>query len=906
MAIKSIKKIKNAVFFTIDSLLASGIIIVAILLVATFYSANQQPVNINYASQDMVRVFSTLTVGDANNDYVQSLIASGDITNLNNTILGQIGSFWAEGKMELAKNFTRNLTEDIFPSSFGFSVLVDNELIYSRNITMKRSLVSSRKIISGIAKAKPTEGFTARVLLNGIKSKRTNAYAYFGGYEGDGNLTKELALPNDVISFNSSYLEVDAGGNFDLYINGALSGSYAKGSGGGGNMLADKWNISNAYLSNFRSGINTINLNFTSGNSYIAGGFLRLTYVTSSYNDTQKPGYEKYLFPGIDGIINLYSSIYVHGALNNMQVFLNYSSNYAVFLRLGNTTIYEGNTNGTTKNITLSNSTLGTLLDYNSFNQKTVPLRLGLKDISFLKGGNADVILITDVSGSMNWRLDSTSAGMTRNCDDPLLYDPSTKRISLAKCLDKQFIDIVLNSSLGNTTNRIGLVAYSGLPNSIPTANSVIIRINHSLSNNNASLKNQINSYTPSGATGVCGSIRDARAILEKQSNSSRKKFIIVMTDGIANVQCSLANEYSTTGCIPMTCPDNSFCAGDGCLQSQCGDLVSYRASNDSIQDACRAYNTTNATVYSIGFGPVSTCDIGNQTLKGIANCGKGAFYSSGNATELANIYNAIAQQILNASFTEQISNFTGSFSKTTLYPNSYIEFNYTIPDIQFNKLPIGFETDRFGNNVSSGTLTIYANASVLDAKVTSYSGSKWTDNLIVNGNNIYRLSDYGNDYQILGDPFAVNIPIGNMGQGSNSITISTGTSPLNSTGGSNDNRVIYTLLLNGFVDYSGVVAKSDGCSWNVAFEDGTFSTIKTPSTYAGADACSYTGISKSYDLNDALDNSVYQLFSNLDIDKDGKLDVNIDSSNLNVNTLTISKVPSLWGPAIAEIRVWE
>src|SRR3989344_2010813 len=358
---------KKAVFFTIDSLLASGIIIISVLLVANFYSAEQQQININYASQDLVRIFSTMNVGEVNNDYAKSLIASGEITNINNTILEQIGDFWAENKIELAKNFTKNLTEDIIPAAYGFSVLVNDEPIYSRNLPVKRSLVSSRKIISGIAKAKPKEGFTARVLLSGIKSKRTNAYVYFGGYEGDGNLTKKLILPNDVISFNSSYLEVDAGGNFNLYINNIFSGSYAKGSGSGGNMLADKWNLSNAYLPNFRVGENIININFTSGSSYIAGGFLRVNYITSSYNDTQTSGYGKYWFPGIDGIINLYSSIYVPGALSNMLVFLNYSSNYTTYLRLGNVAIYEGTSNGTIINVTISNSTLSTLLDYNSF-----------------------------------------------------------------------------------------------------------------------------------------------------------------------------------------------------------------------------------------------------------------------------------------------------------------------------------------------------------------------------------------------------------------------------------------------------------------------------------------------------------------------------------------------------------
>jgi len=110
--------------------------------------------------------------------------------------------------------------------------------------------------------------------------------------------------------------------------------------------------------------------------------------------------------------------------------------------------------------------------------------------------------------------------------------------------------------------------------------------------------------------------------------------------------------------------------------------------------------------------------------------------------------------------------------------------------------------------------------------------------------------------------------------------------------------------LLNGFADYSSIVSKSDGCSWTVSFEDGTAATIKVPPSYNGADICSFSG--KIYDVNDALDNAAYQLFSSLDINKNGKLDVNIDESSLNVNTLTISKVPSLWGPAIMEVRVWE
>ena len=909
--------IKKAVFFTIDSLLASGIIITAILLLGNFYYAEHQKANVNYASGDLVRVFSTMPVGESNNEYVKNLISSGIITDINATIMEQIGNFWADNNPEQATNLTKNLTEAIIPSKYGFSVLVNDEEIYSRNIPQKKILISSRQLISGIAKSKPTNGFTSRVLLNGIKSKKTSAYVYFGGYEGDGNLTKKLILPNDVISFNSSHIEVDGSSNFNLYINNIFSGSYAQGSSGGGIMLADKWNISNAYLVNFRAGENTISINFTSGNSYIAGGFLKLTYVTSSYNDTQTLGYQKYLFPGIDGIINLYSSVYVPGTINSIAVFLNYSSPYNIFLTLGNTTIYQGSTNGI-KNVTLNNSTLASLLDFSSLSQKTVPLRLGLTNVVSTSSA-ADAVLISDVSGSMDWcakisdfsnagTINSNSQGCYRffglwwydyynftpnngytfynrttwyngtsnlcGCRWNTICKNDSRKMDVYINSSNQFVDTIYNSS----GNRVGIAEFSSTnsetvyANNCSTSSSTttvfkdgIVRFNN-LTTNKSQIVQKLNSTSAYWGTCICCGINKAADLLTTQNNPSVKKYMILMSDGSPTDTCTQQPNSTSTA--------------------------------DAVQAAWDACNK-NITVYSIGFG----VDADTATMKRM-NCSGGKYFNATDTAALQQAYTQIAGEINQLTFSEQTANISGTLSRTVIYPDSYIAFNYSVPSNQFNKLPLSFETDRFGNNISSGTMNIYANTSVLDAKVTSYSGKKWTDNLVVNGNTVYRLSDYGSAYQTLGDPFTVNIPVGYINQGSNSITISSGINSTSSSGGSNDDKVIYTLLLNAMGDYSTVVSKSNGCSWTVNFEDGISTLIKIPSNYNGASSCIYS--SKTYDTEDALDNAVYQLLSSLDIDKNGKLDVNIDTNNLNVNTLTVSKVPSLWGPAILEIRVWE
>ena len=71
--------LRKGIFFTIDALLASGIIILSILLLFGFYSSKPETTSINYASHDIVSILSTMKVGELNNEYTQSLIVSGDI-----------------------------------------------------------------------------------------------------------------------------------------------------------------------------------------------------------------------------------------------------------------------------------------------------------------------------------------------------------------------------------------------------------------------------------------------------------------------------------------------------------------------------------------------------------------------------------------------------------------------------------------------------------------------------------------------------------------------------------------------------------------------------------------------------------------------------------------------------------
>lgn len=337
---------KKSVFFTIDALLASGIIILSIVLISKFYYSEQQTANVNYASRDLINVFSALTVSQINNAYVQNLTASGIITNTNNTLIEQIGEFWSEESPELAANFTRNITEGVIPSNYGFSVLVNDEVIYSRSLPLTRSLVSSKKIISGIAKAKPTEGYTSRAYLSRISSK-TNTKYYASDiiapcYKSAGDSSNAdkasieytIDLPADANVTNATWILVPAIASTKVgaYINNNLVFSGIPSSSG----------ITNAQ-GNFTGGANKIRYNQTVTSSGGCPGddgtsHLILTYKTKQlqtldnktnfplavvYADGRISDYEKPIFAPNTAIGKMNISLNLNASSVNLSFRLN-------------------------------------------------------------------------------------------------------------------------------------------------------------------------------------------------------------------------------------------------------------------------------------------------------------------------------------------------------------------------------------------------------------------------------------------------------------------------------------------------------------------------------------------------------------------------------------------------------
>ena len=495
---------------------------------------------------------------------------------------------------------------------------------------------------------------------------------------------------------------------------------------------------------------------------------------------------------------------------------------------------------------------------------ETIPFRIGLENASYIfnQTREANVFSVTDLSGSMaatcsggGWWCCFSKGGCNTLSKCSSCGGNWESKIDSAKDANKVFIDIVLN----NSEHRVGLVGY---------ASSVLESNTHPLSNNTASLKAEVNSWSAGGTTCICCGINNAVSKLLSQSDSEKFRSMVVMSDGEANVRCS----QQGTG----------------------------NAKQDAIEAACDAYNDYGIKVYSVGFGD----DVDEATLQSISSCGKGSYYY-GDVDDLVDVYGEIAEEIKAAAYVEQT--VIAENIETKLFPDSYIYLDYE-KEIPYG-LVISAESPEFGNTISEGSFILPNDTEIYEVKVTSYSGSRWTDVVDVKNesesdwNNIFSLEDYGLDYVELGDPYIVNIPIDYIGYGNNRVRVSTALRPGNSTGGSAYDKIIYTLIKE-ISGYSQIVSSADGCTWVLEFEDSSNATISVPSTYSGTKECYFTSDNLAYNNNDAIDLAIFRLLSSLDLNSNRKIETKFSENDLVLSSTEVEGIPFTWDTEV-QVRVW-
>ncbi|MBI5061049.1 MAG: VWA domain-containing protein [Candidatus Aenigmarchaeota archaeon] len=878
-------------------------------------------------AEDAMSIISALKIADIRNERViDELYSRGMLSDSdsNRTLVDVMGWMWAtqnQTYLEAAGNITEEILTKVMPRNMQWELQIENDIIYNTTLPEAKGAVSvGRRIVSGYMKSQPFSGYTAKVYMKKIDGKRTAAYIFFGGFVGEGNITTILSeLPSDA-SVKSIYMEMNTASNFSLFINNYPCGIFNKYSAD--YIPVDNWTITNQTCLNktLPGQRNNFTISFVDidlAKNYIGGGYIKVSYETSMMLDAEN--YSRFYLPGIDGIINYYDSFYVPGNISAMDIHLELYNNYTTYMNIGNVTIFNSTGNQSTQIVDIENSTLRSLLNYSKLSNANIPIHM-ISQLTNITGiGNADVVLITDLSESMNWRMDSDATGVTRNnCSDPLLYASSTKRISLAKCLDKEFIDVILNST-GNRVALVGFYADSGSPYKGRV-------YQESLTSNSTYLKSKVNIYVPQGGTCICCAENTAYKILNEQSNSSREKYVVVMSDGIPTHTCQAAS--GCTGTRTGLPSDEGLWLGygagcyggsDDCDSNDCNCAIT-----NANWSSCRLNTYLNATVDSIGFGPVSTCNSANRTLTSIATCGNGSYYASSDAHELADIYGRIATTIANQSFVKQTVSITGNVSYSRLYPNSYIQFDYqsNIFYGDYQNISIRLETDPLPS--CNGSFFVPQQMQVSDAKVTSYSGDYWTHEVYFTSSdtwtNIFRLGNYGSSYLDLGDPYSISIPEGMVASNAtNSVDVKLGTSPTNtSTYCSSKNRVVYTARIKSSVPYGENLPRMSGFNVSVYYDnnhDGLADGYVNVAVGTGVNFNSTLITVDQLQQDDALHDAFLRLLDQLNFlttaqnsGRPGSANNPIDiklSEVLDVDYTSMANVPYFWGPVDVNINVW-
>lgn len=512
--------------FSIDAIVAASILILGLILAILLFTQTRNASQIDFIPNDIISSASNARVSSSRNEYVLELLNNNYIAPdaMNISILELIGQLWVTNKTNEARLLIQNLSANWIPSGVAFGFYIDGQNVYQYGNLSSNYIITARRMISGIELGKPITGSTARAHLSSIGDKKTSAYTYFGGFDGQGNVTRFIRnLPSDA-NITAITLELDAGSRFNVRINNQQClGTFNVTTG---NFTADAYNLSsckNLFVVN-PSAWNNISIQFLDDLTYgyVGGGFVRVQYETAEFIEPEIFNVTKFYLTGVDGLINEYSSFYVPGTLENITVYLHYiarginDSATPLYLTIGNTTVFIDSNTTTEQRILLPFNNFSMMPNLTSLSNATVPIRIGYINQSFsaTKSGSADVILITDLSGSMDWEMDSNGVGTLRNCNDPNLNLTSSSRISVAKCLDREFGFNLTNAS----GTLVGLISYDTV-----TRASETVPLTNNFTRINATIGTAVplTGYNPSGSTCICCGINSAVVELNKTLSTS-------------------------------------------------------------------------------------------------------------------------------------------------------------------------------------------------------------------------------------------------------------------------------------------------------------------------------------------------------------------------------------------------
>jgi len=288
-------------------------------------------------------------------------------------------------------------------------------------------------------------------------------------------------------------------------------------------------------------------------------------------------------------------------------------------------------------------------------------------DSSYQKG--SDIVLVIDTSGSMNQTLDG-----------------SKSKIDIAK----DTADVFIKNFDGNGNINIALVSFDSSSNSINLSNGSSVA--NMGSSGYTSLHNKLYSdtFNPNGGTNIGDGLRNAYYLL-KNMNDNKKKYIILMTDGMPTAFSynTLYNQYDTNWwggsyIVGQNPWDNNGNVDYNLNQTQAqyqpyvnggnNDYNSYSLNYAfKVSDMIKNDATLNIKPIMIAFSNDS--DV--SKLSQIAGHAGGEYKKALSETDMKSVYDSIATQI-QSDFTISGVQFEETFPKGINLENAILPDGFT------------------------------------------------------------------------------------------------------------------------------------------------------------------------------------------------------------------------------------
>jgi len=216
----------------------------------------------------------------------------------------------------------------------------------------------------------------------------------------------------------------------------------------------------------------------------------------------------------------------------------------------------------------------------------------------------ADVVLVTDVSGSMR----------------------DYNKMDDAIAADQSFLDNVNLNYI-----HVGLVHYSNWRPE--TSGELNTDLDIHLSDDRGALEDEIDDYYADGYTNMGGGMEYAmNEILGSYAQETNRTFMLVMTDGRANCYPLDINDYD------LTDPSTGYCPYG---LRRIPDTV-YAQGADYARHVANLCAENNITIFAIAFGR----DANTGLMQDIATITGGEYHFAPDGDTLQDIYNQIAQSI--------------------------------------------------------------------------------------------------------------------------------------------------------------------------------------------------------------------------------------------------------------------